>query len=208
MKTALKLLAILALTLATFSAHTSASAVSMFKFRGLGANASFSSLDASGCIQTNVDVFTAEAILQTKPGNKGPFSSVNLFINQHNLCTDTRMLAAEGVADLADPDLQISSKLDWATLTTTLPMQDALTGNTFEVVIDLAWRGIAPVTREHSNFRFGDKLCKIHNRFKGTFRASEASGSVSDGTTNLTPEPSVGALMISSNSKDMAIGCE
>ena len=45
------------------------------------------------------------------------------------------------------------------------------------------------------------------SRFKGTFRASEASGSVSDGTINFIPEPLLGALLVSSKSQDMAIGC-
>ena len=208
MKAAYRILAIFVLTLATFSQHTSASAVEMFKFKGLGANASFSSVDSSGCILTNVDVFTAEAMIKVHPGRRGPFSSVNIFLSQHDLCTDTPLLAAEGVADLAQADLQISSKLHSATLNTTVTVLDSLTGNSFDVAIDLAWTGIAPVTREHSNFHFGDQTCRFHSRFKGTFRASETSGSVSDGTLNFTPEPSIGALLVSSNSKDMAIGCK
>jgi hypothetical protein len=207
MKTAYRTLAIFVLALGTISQHTTASAVEMFKFNGLGANASFSSVDPSGCILTNVDVFTAEAMIKVHPGKRGPFSSVNIFLSQHDLCTDTAVLAAEGVADLAEPDLQISSKLHSATLNTTITVLNSLTGNSFDVAIDLAWTGIAPVTREHSNFHFGDQTCRFHNRFKGTFRAAEASGSVFNGTMNFTPEPSVGALLVSSNSQDMAIGC-
>jgi hypothetical protein len=56
MKSLIKLITVLSLALATFSQHFTASALDMFKFRGLGANASFSTVD--GCIQTNVDVFT------------------------------------------------------------------------------------------------------------------------------------------------------
>lgn len=114
MKAAYRILAIFVLYLATISQHTTASAVEMFKFKGLGANASFSSVDPSGCILTNVYVFTAEAMIKVHPGRQGPFSSVNIFLSQHDLCTDTPLLAAEGVADLAEPDLQISSKTSFS----------------------------------------------------------------------------------------------
>jgi hypothetical protein len=207
MKPMIRLIAILVLIMAIFSQSSTASAVSMFKFRGLGTNASFSSIDLSGCIQTNVDVFTAEAILQTPPGRGIPFSSVNLFISQHDLCTGIELLAAEGVADLAEPDLQIDSKLSWAVLNTTISMLDSLTGNTFDIFVNLNWTGVVPVTRDHTNMHFGDQDCRVLNHGVGTFRGSEASGSVSDGRNNLTPEPSLGALLIRSNSRDLSIGC-
>jgi hypothetical protein len=204
MKYMIKLLAILALLLATFSEHSTASAIGMFKFKGLGANASFSSID--GCIRTNVDIFTAEAVRQTIPARREPFSSVTLYISQYNECESIELLAAEGVKELAESDLQISSKLEWAALNTTVTVQ-TLTGNTFDVSIDLTWTGIAPVTREHINFQLGDKTCRTHSRGRATMRAAETIGSVSDGTMNFTPQPSLGANLISSNSAEMSIGC-
>lgn len=205
MKSLIKLITVLSLALATFSQHFTASALDMFKFRGLGANASFSTVD--GCIQTNVDVFTAEAFIQVFPGNVDPFSSVNIFISQYDLCEDIQLLAAEGVADLAEPDLQISSKLNQATLNTTVNVLDSLTGNTFDVSVSLAWTGIGPVNHERLNFHFRDQTCLTHTRSKGTFRDAEVMGSVSNGITNFTPELSLGANLISSNSGDMSIGC-
>ena len=205
MKHTIKLLAVLALMLAIFGESSAASAIGMFKFKGLGANASFSSLE--GCIRTNVDVFTAEAVTQTLPLKREPFSSVNLFISQYDECENVQLLAAEGLAELAEPDLQISSKLNGATLNTRLTVEDVLTGETFDVTVDLAWSGIAPVTREHINFHFGDQSCKTHSRGRATFRAAETMGSVSDGWTNFTPELSLGANLISSNSAEMSIGC-
>lgn len=205
MKSTIKLLTILALAFATFGQHSTASALEMFKFRGLGANASFSTVD--GCIQTNVDVFTAEAFIQVFPGNVDPFSSVNIFISQYDLCEDIQLLAAEGVADLAEPDLQISKKLNRATLNTTINVLDSLTSNTFDVSVDLAWTGIGPVTRERLNFHFQDQTCITHTRSKATLRAAEVTGNVSDGTTNFTPELSLGANLISSNGSEMVINC-
>ncbi len=205
MKFKFNLLTVLTLLLATFSQHSTAMAIGMFKFRGLGANASFSSLD--GCIRTNVDVFTAEATLQTIPSRRIPFSSVDLFIAQYDECQNIQLLAVEGVADLGEPDLQISPKLEWATLHTTVTVRDALTNESFDVSVNLTWADIAPVTREHILFHFGDNTCQTHSRHIATFRAAEATGSISDGTTNFAPEPSLGANLISSNSAEMSIDC-
>ena len=206
MKSTIKLITVLSLTLLTFSQHSTASALDMFKFRGLGANTAFSTID--GCIQTTVDVFTAEARIQVFPGNVDPFSSVNIFISQYDVCDDMPLLAAEGVADLAAPDLAISKKLDRATLNTTVNVLDSLTGNTFDVSINLAWTGIEPVTHERLNFHFRDRPCLTHTRSKASFRDAEVTGSVSDGITNFTPERSLGANLISSNGSEMVIHCD
>ena len=207
MKTKIQILTSLALTIVLFGQHSTASAVNMYNFRGLGTTASFSRVE--GCLRTNVDVFTAEAILQTSPGSGDPYSSVNVFINQHDFCTDpeTQVLAAEGVIDLAEADLETDPKLNWATLNTTMSVTNALTGNLFDISINLTWTASAPVTREHSVLHENTPGCIHVNRFVGTFRAAEASGSVSDSTTNFTPEHSLGALLVSSKSADMSIDC-
>ena len=206
MKSTIKLITVLSLALVAFSQHSTASALDMFKFRGSDANASFSTVD--GCIQTNVDVFTAEAFIQVFPGSVDPFSSVNIFISQYDLCEDIQLLAAEGVADLAEPDLEISTKLNRATLNTTVNVLDSLTGNSFDVSVRLAWTGIGPAAHERLNFHFRDQTCLTHTRSKGTFRDAEVTGSVSDGITNFTPERSLSANLLSSNSSEMVINCD
>ncbi len=208
MKTVFRFLAILSLALAALGQPTSASAATMFKFKGLSANTSFDSVDSSGCILSRLDVFTTEAMIRFSPGRKEPQSSTAIFLSQYNLCTDTWLLSAEGVKDLADPELQISSRLDSATLNTTITMFDTLTGDTFDLSVDLSWLGVGPTSRQHSSFRFGDKVCRIIGRFKGTFRGAVATGTVTDGVTNFTPQTSFAGELISSNSKDMSIGCE
>ena len=149
----------------------------MFKFKGLGAIAPFESVDSSGCILTRVDLFTAQALYPESPGERVPCSSMNR-------CTDTQLLEAEGVKDLAEADLQISPRLDrGATLNTTNTMVDFLTGNAFESAVDLYWIGIGPFSREHSSFHFRDQLCRIHSRFGGSSEAQRRSA-LSDGATN------------------------
>ena len=212
MRTVFKLLAIVALTLAALGQSSTAQAdglrsVSMFKFKGLSANTSFESVDASGCILSRLDVFTAEAMVQNPPGRRAPFSGTSIFLSQYDQCTDTLLLAAEGITDLAEPDLQISPRLDSATLNTTVTMFDTLTGNTFDLSVDLSWVGVGPSSRQHSSFRFGDKDCRVISRFKGTILVADVSGTVTDGVTNFTPQSSFYGELISSQNRDMIFGC-
>jgi len=212
MRTVFKLLAIVALTLAALGQSSTAQAdgrrsVNMFKFKGLSANTSFESVDASGCILSRLDVFTAEAMVQNPPGRRAPFSGTSIFLSQYDQCTDTLLLAAEGITDLAEPDLQISPRLDSATLNTTVTMFDTLTGNTFDLSVDLSWVGVGPSSRQHSSFRFGDKDCRVISRFKGTILVAEVSGTVTDGVTNFTPQSSFYGELISSQNRDMIFGC-
>jgi hypothetical protein len=184
---------------------SAARALTMSKFKGLGATTSFVSID--WCIQTNVDIFTAEGRLKDEPGQPRLVSSVNIYISRYDFCTDTQVLYVDAVADLAEPDLQIAPRLGDAVLNTTLHVQDTVTGNSFDVAIEIAWAGMGPTTRARHNFHFGDATCKVQDRYNAVERGAVATGSVWYGSENLTPEPSVGGLLISSNGSITAIGC-
>ena len=204
MKTTLKLLMVLVLALTTFMQHSSASAASTFKFRDEGAFAFFSSVD--GCILTDVSIFASDSNSQTPPGPGSPSSGTGLFISQYNLCTGEQLLGAEGFAPLADPDFQISGRFESATLSATVSVFDYVSGNTFDVFVDLTWTGVGSLSREGFKFRSHLPGCKVHTRFRGTFRSAEVSGTVSDGTTNFTLEPGSGAISLTKGG-DVVIGC-
>src|SRR3990172_287632 len=118
MKTTIKLLAVLALALATLSQHSSASAGGNFKFRGDTADAYFSRLDE--CVYTDVYVFANDGINQSPPGPGGASSWTELWISQWDWCNETQLLAASGGASLAGPDFQGSGKLGSANLNATV----------------------------------------------------------------------------------------
>jgi hypothetical protein len=205
MRTTIKLLAVLALALTTFMQHSTASAATVFKFRGETASAFFSSTD--GCIATDVFISATEGVSQNPPGKGDPISQAFIFISQYNFCTDTLLLNAEGFALLSNADFDVSGKLDLATLNTTINVFDFVSNTSFDIFIDLTWTGIGPLSRQSNNSHFNTPGCKIHSRFRGTFRSAEASGTVSDGTTNFTPEPSLGADLGLVKSGDVVIGC-
>lgn len=205
MKTLIKFSIVLSLALATLGRHTSAQALFMSKFNGYGASASFVNME--GCLQTNVDIFTNEGMLKEGQGKPKPVSNINIYISRYDLCENVQVLYVDAVTVLPEPDLQIATKLQEATLSTTLNVTDTVTGNTFDMVIDIAWVGMGPTTRARHNFRFGDATCRVQDKYNAIERGAVATGTVWYGTENLTPEPSVGGLLISSNGRITAIGC-
>lgn len=208
MKTTIKLLTVLTLALAVFSQHTVASAGGVFKFRGEGASAVFSSVDGSGCIWTDVYVNADEGISQGPPGRGSASSGVVLVISQYDSCAGTQLLAAEGFTSLAAPDFQVFGNLESATLSATVNVFDNVSGTSFDVFVDLSWTGTASfVNRQKSHSHFDFPGCKVNSRFNLSFRPAVATGSVSDGFTNYTPDPSLGYDIYKAKSGEVAIGC-
>ena len=208
MKTTCRLLISVMFALATFMQHSSVSANEIFKFRGESVNAFFTNTD--GCIETSVFVAATKGDSQSPPGPGSPVSQVVIFISQFDLCTSERLVSAEGVSTVPEADFQVANKLEQATLNTTVTVTDFASNPpaTFDVFIDLTWTGIGPLSRQNNNSHFiTPPDCVIHNRFQGTLRTAEASGSVSDGTMNYTPQPSAEAFIFSANRGTVIIGC-
>src|SRR5687768_8344877 len=136
MRTIIKLLAVFALMLGTFSQPTAASAAARQKI--LSVSASFSSTDPSGLIVTDVSVFAHEPVSLGKPGQGNPESTVHLLIVQRDAQTGTVLMRVNTTfIGLAEPDLQISANLQLATLNTTINVFDSVSSKSFNVSINL-----------------------------------------------------------------------
>lgn len=207
MKTTIKLLSVLALALATFMQHSTASAADSFKFRGKGVEAYFSSTDPSGCIVTQVYIFANEGIFQSPPGGGSSTTGISLNISQYDYCTGTQLFSPGPTSPFTVPDLQVDRKLNSATLNATVEVYNFVSDTWVDFFVNLTWTGIGPLSRESSHFHFHSPGCNINSRFKGTSRFAEASGSVSDGTTNFTPAPTIDARIFSAKSGDLSVGC-
>ena len=59
--------------------------------------------------------------------------------------------------------------------------------------VALTWTGIGNPVRQSGNSHFRTPGFIINSHSTGTFRFAEASGSVSDGITNFTPNPTSSA---------------
>ncbi len=193
-------LAVLTLPTTTWAAETF-----HFKFQGQRAEAFFFSMDLSGCIFTNVEVSAGDNsdIFLDSPGppSSSSASQANITISQFDICMLMPLLFAtcpDPFAPLAEDDFQvIGIKLDSARLNTTLECLDFLSLSSFNVNVDLDWTGAGDLSRQNDNSHFHSPGDIGHFRGTSTSRFAEASGMVSDGATNFTPNPSDFAQILS-----------
>ena len=194
-------LALVALTL-----PTTTWAGDTFRFKGQSADAFFSSTDQSGCIVTDVFVFASDdaSVSHDPPGPPNSFSGSGAFIgiSKFDYCTYTQLVAADCFtpAPLADQDFQvIGKKLDSAELNATLECFgfDFVSNLPLDFNVDanLVWTGTGNPIRQSSNFHFRTPGFIINERSSGTFSPADVSGSVSDESTNFTPNPGFGNIM-------------
>jgi len=189
-RVALTMVSLGALVLSQSSVASAASdKVTVENLRGPLINASFTSTDPSGCIETDAFVTANRPTDQLLPGRGTTtgIGAVNVF--EYDSCTDTTMLQAVGETDtLSAAEFQVSRQLDWASLHATITLTNIDTGDTFDVAVNVALVGTSVITRDHENTNdFYGGGCHVLNRWKGSGRTAEASGVVSDGVTNFTP---------------------
>jgi len=177
----LLLSSLLVLVFSTASPVLAASGTSAhFTFHGLTAFAEFDTYSPDGCVETFVYVD-----------------------GQYDYCTQTLLLSAFGSA--SNPNFQIDKKLGSASLNTTIPVTDYVSGNTFNVSISVTWTAIDALMHENGTFHFHSKGFIDNNHFNADFRDANASGTVSDGTTNYTPASALYAQLASMKSGDVFI---
>jgi hypothetical protein len=209
MKRALNVLTAMAIALALFVQPGSAGAGGgqEFRFRGRNAVANFSSVDESGCIVTDVYLWGSEEVVSDEPGQPAPSSEAYVLISRYDSCTGDQLLLADGTAVLSVEDFQVGRTLSWATLHTPITVFDYESGNWFEVVLDISWTASSAVTRLNDHNISHTPGCLINSRRHGELRLAEVSGSVSDGWTNYTPEPSSLGTINSLISGTVVIDC-
>ena len=196
MKTFFKSFVILMLSLSAFLPYSIVSAGSskatVVNLRGPTVNAVFSDTDSTGCIYTEVFVTASGGTDQELPSQGTPIRIGAVNIYKYDACTDTTLINASGFNDsLPAGDFQISKQLDWASLHTTLNLTDINTNESFAVNVNVNWTGTSDITRNHENTNdIYYRGCHVLNRWKGSGRTANASGTVSDGVTNFTPSAS------------------
>jgi hypothetical protein len=156
-------------------------------------DASFSSTDATGCVATEVFVSANSGTEQDLP-NTTRYSLASVQLYQYDSCTGATLRDASGLRYALTPGaFQVSRQLDQARLQTTIAVSDVVSGNTFDVIVDVVWSGTSQIIRSHSNTNEIYPGCHIINRWKGSGRDAIATGTVSSGSGNFTPAPSDGA---------------
>lgn len=196
MKNTRKLLAVLVLLLVTFSPQTSASA-DMYKYEGHDAWATFYSIEPSGCIKTAVNIEIGEKMIYS------------IALSQYDLCLGRGLLDASGYKLLSKSEVKIEN-LNSARLKTTVHVTDEYRNIAFDVSIDLTWIGTGNILAYHNHYHDQPwPHCNMNGIDREQYRMAQASGMISDGTTNFTPEPSrIAHLNFWKQTAAQSHGCE
>jgi hypothetical protein len=211
MKSNLRRIAFCALALTIFLQHGAARAGGggAFNFQGPSAIANFASIDAAGCVRTDVMVIGSDTVSQNEPGPSTAHSFASITVSKYDVCNGVQLLFAYGsAAPLSDSAFQVSSRLDSATLNARAQMFDEVSGSNFDLDVHLTWTGSGSVSRSitHSNLHSPD--CMVNSRSNGTTRTAQAVGSISDGLTDFTPEPSYEGSIVMVRSGTVTVGCD
>jgi hypothetical protein len=163
-----------------------------FQIRDRAANASFLTVDPSGCVETFVFVFGAIETVKDGPGkpSTGPLAVVRL--SQFDFCNQT---IGEYFGITEDATFEVSRQLDQARLKATVPGFIDESGAEAPAVVDLTWTGAGELFSETDRTRIKFPGSMLTQWFKGTFRPAQVSGTVLVGRQNLATDP-VDALII------------
>ena len=160
----------------------------VMNLRGPLVNATFSTVDPTGCVQTDVFVTADSGFTQNPPAPRTATAVGAATVYRYDSCTGTTLLDAAGETEsLPAGALTVSPQLDTATLRTTFTMSDLVSGGTFDVAVNMTSTGTSDIARQHSNTNELYPGCHIINRWKGSGRDAVASGTVSDGSENFAP---------------------
>jgi hypothetical protein len=207
MKTKMKVLVMFALVVAVFSQSGNVSAADVYKFKGNSASAYFYNVDPSGCIATGGTVFVFENISHSPPGPGGYETDVLIDFFKQDICTGTILMSASNRAPAEIIEFDVAGNLDSVTLVATVPMYDYLNNIAFDFMVDLTWTGTSSLGHQNSQYKVNFQGCHYNLKNNSAFRYAVASGSVSDGTTNFTPEPSAQGTIFLAKGGEISHGC-
>jgi hypothetical protein len=167
-------LAALAVLLLWPSTAQAATQVNQYRFQGSTAEASFRSTD--GCIQTGAYVSASE--VRSNPSQ----STAYIYVYQYDNCTGVGYHAADGSATLPPGAFTIDSRLTTASLVTSIPVYDYITGVSGTVTANLSWAGSGELYSNRFTSQTRTPSFLMTETRSGSFRYSSVTGSVSDGT--------------------------
>lgn len=199
-------MSLFALATALPAAAAAAPTSQKYQFRGENAYASFSSLDATGCIATDVSIWAGESVTKEGPGAPASRTEVFAYMSKIDICNDwTPLISASGMTSVADLDIDRTRA---ASLEATIPLVDYISGTTTDLDVSLTWAGVGEEFRGHSSGHDSYPGGMVHYRSNGSYRDATVSGTVSldvDPGTNLLANASSYAQLSASRSGFMQI---
>lgn len=162
------------------------------RYKGRIAEAGFFSV--KGCVGT--EVFVSAQDPRKRMGSSSTPSEASVSIFKYDACgpepgpgapgeSDGQpLMAAFGMARLAEDDFVIDKKLCTASLDARVRMRDEVSGDSLVANIDLSWRATGDLAHFKESSSFETTGFSFSGRVKGKSRPARASGSVHTGTTN------------------------
>ena len=163
-----------------------------FQVKDRAANATFISLDPTGCVETTVFVFGSQEATKDGAGKPttGPLAVVRL--TQFDFCNST---IGEYFGITEDAVFEVSRQFDHAHLKASVAGFLDETGAETPAVVDLTWTGAGDTFSETFRDRQSFPGATLTQWFRGTFRPAQVSGTVIIGKTNFATAP-LDALII------------
>jgi hypothetical protein len=159
---------------------------SKYNFRGETAGAGFSS--SSDCVDTSTYVAVGDAV-RGEGASQEAFSWVYVNIYQHDGCQDEIPHYIDGYRELEAADFVRGGGRS-ATLATTVDAYDYQTDSPVQLTLDLSWTTTGVPVQYHNASHFRSPSSSYSSHEGSRSRDATATGTVNDGITNYTPEPS------------------
>jgi hypothetical protein len=172
-----------------------------YSVRGTLAEAGFDS--QSGCIDTSAYVFGGIGRVK-QTGKPASNSEIDVYVSRYDVCNEQSVSFAWGSIQPSGDELRIDKRLDSATLDATVPVTD-YDGNTVPLQVDVTWQGVGDAVKERGRSQYSTAGFKEMSSFSGVFRDANASGTISDGQTDYSPEPAQWAELGKNSYTDITI---
>ena len=164
---------IILLVVLGFSTSTTLQAVAAEKTTGRSVTAQFGEFE--GCVST--DIF----ISAWQDNRQENLVGVRVSIISYDSCQQKDVFAAVGESFIDPADLHISNNLSTAELRTNLSMYNRISGETFDVRVDMDWTATGEPVRWTDHYKEKTRECHYVNHLKTTDRQAVAAGSISGG---------------------------
>jgi hypothetical protein len=200
-RSAIRSLALVVVLMLAATPVVALAGVTHFSFNGQSAIAAF--VHASGCVETRVGVIAVDGSIKVD-GQPPVASETSLTIEVTDTCTGDTLVAASGSAVLATGDFAMR-RLDSATLNGSIEVSDKTSGTTFSVQLAVTWTGIGAVTRTKDQFQIIEAGFVFNSHSDASSRNATASGTISGGGTNYTPDAAVSASLADVRSGEVTV---
>jgi hypothetical protein len=170
--------------------RVAATIVDHFRLGRAGADASFMSADAFGCIQTTVNLFAAEQSAKEGPAKPEPVPIATVFVSRLDLCSGEVIRSLEGSTDQRGFHVD-ATHLDEARLQAAIPTTDLMSGAEVPVELTIDWRGNGSLETSSQRSAVSGPGFLSHSWIKGAHRDAAATGTVVVQGEDFTPEPAV-----------------